>query len=310
LPPPALRALMRVSERRHCCSRRSDPMKSVKFPFVSRALPFAIVRVSLIVLAAAVLFVPAAAAQPQGAPTKAVVVEEASIYLMPDATRAPLRVARPGMKLEVLETEDNWNHVRFQDLQYGLRTGYIEAKFVRQEMETHPQPMDLAIRTPEDASRPQNAQPASLAPRPQQARGGMWFNAGFGFASAGCDGCDRRVNGVSGGVLVGGTITPRVLLGVGTTGWSTSDTTLGTFDARVRFYPGMSSGFFVTGGVGLGGFRDAYGKDFGVGTVLGLGWDLHVASNVSLTPFWNGVLTKSSVNNINVRQVGLGITIQ
>jgi hypothetical protein len=84
---------------------------------------------------------------------------------------------------------------------------------------------------------------------------------------------------------------------------------LGTFDARLRFYPGMSSGFFVTGGVGLGGISHANGHEFGVGAVLGLGCDLRVASNVSLTPFWNGVLTKSSVNNINVGQVGLGVTI-
>jgi hypothetical protein len=279
-------------------------MKSVKFPFVSRALPLASVRVPLTVLAAAVLFVPAAAAQPKAAPTRAVVLEEASIYLMPDATRAPLRVARPGMKLEVLETEGDWMNVRFQDLQYGLRTGYIEAKFVRQEMATHPQSMDLAIRTPEHTSRSENAQ-ASLAARPTQARDGMWFNAGLGFGSAGCDGCSSRVNELSGGISVGGTITPRLLLGV-TTGWSRSDTTLGTLDARLRFYPGVASGFFVAGGVGLG---DAYGNDFGVGTVLGLGWDLRVASNVSLTPFWNGVLAKSSVTNINVGQVGLGVTI-
>ena len=29
-------------------------------------------------------------------------------------------------------------------------------------------------------------------------------------------------------------------------------------------------------------------SEFGVGLMLGLGWDIRVGRNVSLTPFWNG----------------------
>jgi hypothetical protein len=284
-------------------------MKSVKTHSVSRTWSFAICRVSLVVLAAALLVVPTAAAQSKRAPVRAVVLEEAPIFLMPDATRAPLRLARAGTKLEVLKTEDNWVNVRFQDSQYGLRTGYIEAKFLRQEMATQLQPMDLSIRTPEHASRSQNVEPTSRAVRPKQERDGVWFNAGLGFGSAGRGCCDSRIDGVSGGLSVGGTISPKLLLGVGTTGWSRSGTTLGTFDARLRFYPTVSSGFFVTGGLGLGGLRNADEKYLGVGAVVGLGWDVRVGPNVSLTPFWNGFVMSSSAIKANVGQLGLGVTI-
>lgn len=95
-----------------------------------------------------------------------------------------------------------------------------------------------------------------------QLRSGFWFNAGLGVGSLGCADCSDRVNALSGNLSLGGTISPRFLLGVGTTGWTksedgttlTSGTTLtvGTLDARVRFYPSATGGFFLTGGLGIG----------------------------------------------------------
>ena len=47
-----------------------------------------------------------------------------------------------------------------------------------------------------------------------QIRDGFWFSGGLGFGTLGCDDCGGRTNGLSGGLSLGGTITPRFLLGV------------------------------------------------------------------------------------------------
>lgn len=90
----------------------------------------------------------------------------------------------------------------------------------------------------------------------RHARKGFWFNGGLGYGSLGCDNCDGREGGLSGGLALGGTLSQKFLLGVGTTGWTKSEggatLTVGTLDARVRFYPSATGGFFLTGGLGVG----------------------------------------------------------
>jgi len=110
----------------------------------------------------------------------------------------------------------------------------------------------------------------------------LWFNGGLGFGTYGCDTCVDRLNGGSGGLSLGTTFNDKLLLGGGSAGYRTSfddgsSLTVGTVDARLRFYPIPTSGFFLTGGMGLGTIR-AGRKGFvsqtynGVGIVLGLGW--------------------------------------
>ena len=110
----------------------------------------------------------------------------------------------------------------------------------------------------------------------------------------------------------------RLLLGVGTTGWYKSQdgiaSSVGTLDARLRFYPSIASGFFLTGGLGLGTIsvgvaNSSSESETGVGLLLGLGWDIRVGSNVSLTPFWNGTAVRTSNADANFGQLGLGITV-
>ena len=50
--------------------------------------------------------------------------------------------------------------------------------------------------------------------------------------------------------------------------------TVGTFDARVPYYPSATSGFFLTGGLGVGSVGLDVESD--VGAILGLGADLRV----------------------------------
>ena len=158
-----------------------------------------------------------------------------------------------------------------------------------------------------------NQVPSPAAPRSQQ-RPGTWFNAGFGLGTAVCSNCeDGRVNGFSGALSAGKTISDRVWLGVGTTGLFRSGLAANAgsvVDARLRFYPVRTSRFFVTGGVGLGSARALDETKYGVSTVMGLGWDIPVGSNVSLTPFWNGIGVASWYEYASVGQLGIGVTIR
>jgi len=251
-----------------------------------------------------------------------IVTNAAPIFLLPDNTRTPLRVASAGSRLGLIKVEGDWYNIEFRDPQYGERVGYVEKKFARLS-QPDLQPMDLSIseagnqaanRTTEAervAAQPRSSEPRAIS---KNKREGFWLNAGLGEGWLGCDNCDGgRAGGLSGGLSLGGTLSPRVLMGVGTTGWAKSvlgDTlTVGTVDLRVRFYPSASSGFFITGGIGAGSISYAGETEIGGGAVLGLGLDLRIASNVSVTPFWNGFAMRSSNLDANVGQIGLGVTV-
>ena len=160
------------------------------------------------------------------------------------------------------------------------------------------------------------ASPA-FAQQNTQTRHGFWFNIGLGYGSLGCQDCGGRTGGFSGGLSLGGTLSSKLLLGVGTTGWTKSENgstlTVGTLDARLRFYPSATGGFFLTGGLGLGsvsanlsGFGGS--SETGVGLMLGLGVDVPIGKSLSLTPFWNGFSINTSNSDANVGQIGIGLT--
>jgi hypothetical protein len=164
------------------------------------------------------------------------------------------------------------------------------------------------------ASGPQAAAPAGAS---QPGRRGVWFNAGVGYGALGCNNCDGFTGGLTGGLSLGFTAGRRVLIGVGTTGWTKSENgttlTVGTVDARFRFYPSAAGGFFVTGGAGVGsigadvtGFGSA--GETGFGLVGGLGVDFRVANSLSLTPFWNGIAIRTANADASIGQLGLGVT--
>lgn len=152
-----------------------------------------------------------------------------------------------------------------------------------------------------------------------QTRQGFWFNLGFGVGSLGCSDCgDARETGATGGLALGGTISNKWLLGGFSNGWTkTADgvtITAGTLVLGARFYPSATGGFFFVGGIGIGtlsidipGFGSV--SETGTGALLGLGYDVRLASNVSLTPFWNGAAVKVSGGDANFGQLGIGITI-
>jgi len=162
------------------------------------------------------------------------------------------------------------------------------------------------------------AQKGRKAAEPGPARQGFWFSGGLGMGSLGCDNCgSSRENGLTGDLSAGTTLSPKWLIGVGTSGWSKSEQggrlTVGTLDARVRFYPWVKNGFFLTGGIGAGQVRESVGgvsvSESGVGALFGIGYDYRVAQNASVTPYWNGFGMRNDRTDANVGQIGLAITL-
>jgi hypothetical protein len=276
------------------------------------------------------------------AQSTATITTNAAIYTTsaPAANVSPVRVAALGTVLVVVAEEGDWLQIEFADPQRGRRTGWIRKEHARV---SNPElmPMDLSIRnTPVitqgvpredvDAARRREAlqqsanvtaaqqvyAPADELPRPQT-REGFWFNAGLGIGSLGCEECVGRTNGLSGGISLGGRLTDKLLLGGGSTGWTRATDgvrlSVSTLDARLRFYPMLTSGFFITGGAGVGtqtvSVRSESRSEFGLGVIFGVGWDIRVASNISLTPFYNGFAMANSLVDANVGQLGVGVTI-
>jgi hypothetical protein len=146
------------------------------------------------------------------------------------------------------------------------------------------------------------ASPEAWAGHPQD-RQGFWigFGGGYGSADASCDECEGgdREGSFTGFFKLGGTLNPRVLLGVEGNGWIREEDdvtlTLGSFTGTVTFYPQASGGFFLKGGVGLSyvdtdfsaGTLSVNISKTGWGVLAGAGYDIRVGRNVSITPCVN-----------------------
>ena len=97
-------------------------------------------------------------------PLVIVVTNVAPIFLLPDNTRTPLRVASVGSRLGLIKVEGDWYNIEFRDPQYGERVGYIEKKFVRLS-QPDLQPVDLSFSDASNqaASRGTEAEPATAS---------------------------------------------------------------------------------------------------------------------------------------------------
>ena len=148
-------------------------------------------------------------------------------------------------------------------------------------------------------------------------REGFWIGFGLGAGSLGCEDCGDRETAFSGNFKLGGTINPHFLLGAETNGWYKSESgvtlTYGNLSAVAYYYPSVTSGFYLKGGLGVANLKadvDAFGSDSetGSGAVLGLGYDARVGRNFSLTPYVNVMGGSFNDGNLNVVQFGLGFT--
>lgn len=265
------------------------------FPSLRRACAVPVFLVALSLLGAPV----AASAQETttlgttGAGTTAVVVQAAPIFLAPDATRQPLRVAREGSRLRVIESANGWLTVQFQDPQFGLRTGYVEGRYVRVEPSAALQPMDLSVsevpraaataaevRPPVRRAAESTVAPATATAPPASERTARQsrserFWIGLGVEGNGLLANDALNSGTDSGrglgLSIGYGFTPRwslysVLSGASMTASDFSGTyALGHFDLGTRIHFGNDSGRvrpFVQ--AGLSG--RAVTQDFYIGT--------------------------------------------
>jgi hypothetical protein len=152
--------------------------------------------------------------------TAVVVTDAAPIYVQPDSNRTPLRVAAVNTVLRVRSEEGPWLQVEFRDPQFGVRVGYVETRRVRIK-DPALEPMNLSVEQTSlvaETQRPAPAPQGISAPAPafetrrQHTREGLMFNAGLGFGSLGCEDCDGfRWDGLSGGLMLGRAITPKVM---------------------------------------------------------------------------------------------------
>ena len=172
------------------------------------------------------------------------------------------------------------------------------------------------------------------APASAQARQGFTVSFGVGGGSAGFsyEGTSSdRLSGPSGYFRLGGAISPNFVIAGETHGWTRNEgsvtSQVGYLMAVAQWYPSATNGFHLLGGIGLGVLAEEdTDPDFGyelesVGGALqfGLGYDVRMTRNFSLTPYVNflgmgggepkidGMGVGGSLS-ANVMQVGLGFS--
>jgi Outer membrane protein beta-barrel domain len=151
-------------------------------------------------------------------------------------------------------------------------------------------------------------------------RQGFWIGGGLGYGSMGlsCDGCDGlgREGGFSGYAKLGGTLSPSFLLGVETNGWTKSEggatVSMGNLSGAAYWYPAPTTGLFVKAGAGYSVLSaddgTGSGNDSGFGLLAGLGYDVPVGRNLSITPVANWFRGGFDGGSTNVLQIGVGVT--
>src|SRR2546421_11436303 len=136
--------------------------------------------------------------------------------------------------------------------------------------------------------------PAARAQYPQR-RTGFWIGCGLGYGSASvpCDRCGSgpRTGGVTAFLKLGGTPSRNLLIGGAINGWSHESggatETMANVTASLYYYPAARSGLFLTGGLGFSDYRVDTSPSYdgtGWGFTAGVGYDVRVGRNVSLTP--------------------------
>src|SRR5215207_7355943 len=175
-----------------------------------------------------------------------------------------------------------------------------------------------------------------LAQGHPQVREGFTASFGLGGGSAGItcdDGCDTdRETAPTVYIRLGGAYRPNLILGGEINGWSKSEDvagdearlTIATVNAIAQWYPQVTSGFFISGGLGLGTLRTEIdlpsigtlsSNTTALGYQVGVGYDLRLGRNISLTPYSTffgtaGGKVESTDEKLdaNVVQIGLGLT--
>ena len=161
---------------------------------------------------------------------------------------------------------------------------------------------------------------SSASAQQAQTRQGFWVGGGMGYGSMGlsCTGCSDvgRTGGISGYAKLGGTLRPNILLGVEMNGWTKNEgsatITMGNFSGAAYWYPMATQGLFIKGGAGYSVLAVDDGStsanDSGFGLLGGVGYDIRVGRNLSITPVANWFRGGFEGGSANVLQLGMGVT--
>ena len=153
-----------------------------------------------------------------------------------------------------------------------------------------------------------------------QAREGFFIGVGLGGGSFGCSGCSERESGLSGQLKLGGALNSQMLLGVESNAWTKEESgarfTHSSVSAMAQYYPSATNGFFLRGGVGVSTFRvsadidgvSVSASDSGLGLMGGLGYDVRVRNNFSVSPYGTFVWGDHENGSANNFQLGVGVT--
>jgi len=87
------------------------------------------------------------------APRSGRVNTAAPVFLLPDATRVPLKTLTEGTMVRVEREQGDWVQVTFNDAQLGRRTGWMEAKFLTMDAPEPPAPREVTPPPPTQARR-------------------------------------------------------------------------------------------------------------------------------------------------------------
>ena len=144
-----------------------------------------------------------------------------------------------------------------------------------------------------------------------QTRQGFWIGGGLGYGSLGCYGCDR-LQGPSGYLKLGGTLRQNLLLGVEMNGWTKSEfgqrMTMGNMSGAAYWYPRTTDGLFFKAGLGYSVLDDGFSRETAFGLLGGLGYDIRIGQNVSITPIANWYRGSFNLGALNVLEIGVGVT--
>lgn len=158
------------------------------------------------------------------------------------------------------------------------------------------------------------------------------FGLGAGSAAASYEGnTSDRISGPSGYLRIGGAVSPRLVIAGETQGLTHKEGSLtshfGSLMAVAQWYPQAAGGFYLSGGLGLGLISENDSDPLfdyelvsvGAAAQVGLGYDVRMTRNFSLTPYvnflgigggkprFNGV-SQSGTLSANSVQFGLGFS--
>lgn len=153
-----------------------------------------------------------------------------------------------------------------------------------------------------------------------QTRQGLNVSFGLGAGSGGvkCTDCaSDRQNGGTGYFRLGGTVSPQLVVGGELSGWTHSedagDVTFSYITAFAQYYPVVTSGFFVKGGLGFGGTEfnvqdptlgNIKLESQGLAGSVGAGYDIRLGKNFSLSPYVEYMSTFGAPAKVNGQDAG------